>query len=465
MPTKLGKGGHGQQEYVPEGNGEASGTYADDNGVNIYGSFKNFKKPTEGISGATGVSTNNIIGDMILQGGIDENQNGLNKSKTIEENINRLFKKPSPETEEFTKKIIEESNENIEILNKLFNENDKLTVNFGYAGRNAAGCAWGYSSVTMEGKNVHTYRHEMGHIFDAFYGKDLETNKDKYPFSNRLCTRYIDDEEGKCFDEVIHEELGIHNYETVLSGWKLTYRKRGIDKRETKIAGVQKVADIFDDYCKQLYDEEAGIKNAYDKRIELKTKQREAQDKATQEANNDPKVQALTTLYNDARKEVNREEQLYADEQMRKGASTIIYSESSKVVNAREKSNKYFQELQSVKYGLINDYTNKYFSAEDKATLDKLEKVKSFEIYKKVRGLAGIMGDTEDYVGVYKSKFDTNGHGSNYFNTRKDDGYSSEIWANMTDCYIQDKKQWDVLKKMFPRATGIFERAVNKYGR
>lgn len=45
MPTKLGKGGHGPQEYVPEGNGKASGTYADDSGTNIYGSFKTFKKP------------------------------------------------------------------------------------------------------------------------------------------------------------------------------------------------------------------------------------------------------------------------------------------------------------------------------------------------------------------------------------------------------------------------------------
>ena len=45
MPTKLGKGGHGPQEYVPEGNGKASGTYADESGTNIYGSFKTFKKP------------------------------------------------------------------------------------------------------------------------------------------------------------------------------------------------------------------------------------------------------------------------------------------------------------------------------------------------------------------------------------------------------------------------------------
>ena len=46
MPTKLGKGGAGQQNYVPKGNGDASGEY----GNNATGSnkhFTSFKKPRE----------------------------------------------------------------------------------------------------------------------------------------------------------------------------------------------------------------------------------------------------------------------------------------------------------------------------------------------------------------------------------------------------------------------------------
>lgn len=45
MPTKLGKGGHGSQNYVPAGNGDASGEYGDNaTGSNIH-YFQHFKKP------------------------------------------------------------------------------------------------------------------------------------------------------------------------------------------------------------------------------------------------------------------------------------------------------------------------------------------------------------------------------------------------------------------------------------
>lgn len=43
MPTKLNKAGN-QQNYVPAGNGDASGEYRDNaDGSNIH--FKSFKKP------------------------------------------------------------------------------------------------------------------------------------------------------------------------------------------------------------------------------------------------------------------------------------------------------------------------------------------------------------------------------------------------------------------------------------
>jgi hypothetical protein len=46
MPTKLGKGGAGQQNYVPKGNGDPSGEYGDNaTGSNIHITFKGFKKP------------------------------------------------------------------------------------------------------------------------------------------------------------------------------------------------------------------------------------------------------------------------------------------------------------------------------------------------------------------------------------------------------------------------------------
>ena len=47
MPTKPNKAGQ-QQNYVPAGNGDASGEYGDnESGSNIH--FTNFKKPEESI--------------------------------------------------------------------------------------------------------------------------------------------------------------------------------------------------------------------------------------------------------------------------------------------------------------------------------------------------------------------------------------------------------------------------------
>ena len=122
MPTKLGKGGHGPQEYVPEGNGKASGTYADDNGVNIYGSFKNFKKPNDsGQTTGQTQETNTINQTPTDNTTYDPNKwyyyKKGNKWYMIRGNNIEWYKQNYPKTQFFTRE---------EHLNKITEDNKKV---------------------------------------------------------------------------------------------------------------------------------------------------------------------------------------------------------------------------------------------------------------------------------------------------------------------------------------------------
>jgi len=94
MPTKLGKGGHGDQNYVPAGNGDASGEYGDNaTGSNIH--FTNFKKPDEK---TTTEQTDDIGSRFGIGGGTEENKKKKLKDRiqfdeNVEKTLAREYKK------------------------------------------------------------------------------------------------------------------------------------------------------------------------------------------------------------------------------------------------------------------------------------------------------------------------------------------------------------------------------------
>ena len=457
MPTKLNRAGN-QQNYVPAGNGDASGEYGDNaSGSNKH--FTAFEKPKD---------NETKVVEQKGKGEKPEKKETSTKEQHIK-SIESRFKEKNEKTKNFSNKIYENSNENISTLTKMLNENDDLKVSFGYAGRNAAGSASDYQRITMTGESVNTYRHEVGHVWDAYYGRDLEDNKDKYPMSHRICTRYIDDKENKCFDEVLHDELGIHGYNTVFKNWKLTFQKRGVDKRENKIKTVERVNSIFSDYCGEILDEKVGVKDAFKKYTELRERIRNVDTEIQKIINNDDEIKQVYKEYSDYSDITNQIEEDYANSQMEKGIYSIHFANSPEVVKAREKRKgllEKYTDLKNSKEKEIRESAKFKLTDEEKAFIKKVDDNKDYTIYKEVGGIAGIVGDMEDYMDVHRSKYMTKGHGSNYFNQRKDDGFSCEIWANMFDCYIdKNKKNWEVLKKMFPRSTGVFERAIQKYGR
>ena len=95
MPTKLNKAGN-QQPYVPQGNGDASGEYADNaSGSNKH--FTNFKKPDEQ-NGTTEVGTTDVGSRFGIGGGTEETNKKKLKERlqfgdTVEENLKRDYKR------------------------------------------------------------------------------------------------------------------------------------------------------------------------------------------------------------------------------------------------------------------------------------------------------------------------------------------------------------------------------------
>lgn len=81
MPKKLNKGGN-QQEYIPAGNGDESGEYADDSGSNKH--FTSFKQPEQ-----TGTETTETI-ETPTEKPISEVQNTTNEEPSVDEEKEKL---------------------------------------------------------------------------------------------------------------------------------------------------------------------------------------------------------------------------------------------------------------------------------------------------------------------------------------------------------------------------------------
>lgn len=58
MPTKPNKAGE-QQPYIPAGNGDSSGEYADNGGTNVH--FQSFKKPEESVKSSSKTKITNSV--------------------------------------------------------------------------------------------------------------------------------------------------------------------------------------------------------------------------------------------------------------------------------------------------------------------------------------------------------------------------------------------------------------------
>ena len=455
MPTKRNKAGQ-QQPYVPQGNGDASGEYADNqSGSNKH--FTNFKQPGEETT-QKGFTTFSKAEEQPQTTKTNDEQ----EIKTVRRKArNSLIGKcvnSSRENDITFEEVVDDSNdEGVKILDDYLGSNDKLKIKFGNAGRNAAGCAWGYSDITTN-HDTHTIRHELGHTFDNWYGKDLpENGRGNFDDKDYASVKFVDDETGKTMNEMLHEELGVSMYKATIKGWKIGYIKQGVDKREVKVAAAKRINDVLNKYADQIYDKITGIPNSRERYKELQIKYNEIN-------SNMYKDMAETQEgieYEKTKKEVYKAENDYRNEMIRKGAWSIYYDNSPEVKAARAKENVAYQKYQAKK----NELFKQKFGEKELQEHELLSK-EQYNVYKQIKGVASIVGDTFDYLDAGSSFYTTNGHGSNYFKQRKESGYCLEVFANMFDCYMS-KDAWkkECVKELFPKTSKIFEKIYYKKGK
>ena len=455
MPTKPNRAGQ-QQNYVPQGNGDASGEYADHaSGSNIH--FTNFKKPDgDKIVGGSGKTENNITEDETkgLKKFAKPDNDGTNDIKTIRKSAkNTLIKKcvnGSRENDITFGDLVDDSNdESVTILDGYLKENEKLSIEFGGAGRNAAGYASKDNYIRTD-HEIHTIRHELGHTFDCFYGNQMPSARHHYLSDDYASCRFVDDETGKTMNEMLHEELGVSMYKAGLSGYSFKFYKEGKDKREVKLESAKRIVDIYNKYCDKIYDEKTGVPNAREKWKELRIKYNESNDFVRREIENTE----IGRNYARLRSEVYKAENDYAREMFRNGATSVTYSDSPKVRELRNQADK---------------MRETYNQEKDKMFMEKMGK-EDYELYTKlsknqylgsaIEGANGLVGDTLDYLNVGASAiYGLRGHGKGYFDKRKETGYALEVFANMFDCYMS-KDSWkrDFVKEAFPKTSKIFEK-------
>ena len=446
--TKRNKAGN-QQPYVPAGNGDESGEYAD----MVSGSNRHYTNPGSISTTQTQPGIESVI--------FNQKQEETNSRESLTNNLTSKFIGNKEEIDGTVAKVVETtSEEGQKIISDYLKENEKLTIKFGGAGRNAAGCAWGYTQINTN-TDPHTIRHELGHTFDNFYGKQLEVDPSKptgYVDKDYASMKYVDDETGLTMNEALHEELGVSMYRATFGARGLRYIKEKRDNTELKKIQATRINEVYNKYADKVFDELTGISNSREKYILYSKQYKEAVEVAKNEMINTE----IGQLTEQARQEVNKAEEEYRSEMIRKGAWMITYANSPKVVEARAKLQALRPKYEEVYKKLIEEKFGDKWEEYNKIANNR------YTVYQKLKGVAGLVGDTHDYLKVSGNNdfYTTNGHGDYYFNQRKESGYALEIFANMFDCFTS-KDEWkkECVKEMFPMASKIFEKIYYKKGR
>lgn len=436
MPQKPNR--YGMQEYVPEGNGDASGEYADKEGNNK--GFSNFKQPER-------EKTAEVTSEVT-----PEETAPSEEPKDFTETIKARTKNNSDRSEQAYKEMQEQmSNEGRNILHKYLTENDKLNIKFGGTSSGAAGWAYGSRSIVTD-HNPHTITHELGHTFDYFYAKDIQNPNEKYGLTPSLSTHYVG-EDGKTFNQILHDEIAMHTSEL---NNRLRAYKTGRDSAETKMTAMRPILEAFNQYCSSLLDTETGIKNSYARQVDLSNEINALEREAEKKAIESDEFQA----YINAKERKMKIEHDYAESQHAQGNWSVWYSDSPEARSAREEVSQAWEKYSEKRREFLENA-----DTENKRT--ELKKIESayWKVYKKTDALSGIMGDLMVYSGVGGTKFTTNGHGSHYFNERKTSGIAQEVWANMFDIATSnDEGSKATLKKMLPKSFAMMEQLVKKFG-
>lgn len=213
MPTKLNSAGK-MQNYVPAGNGDASGEYGD-NATGSNKHFQIFKKPTN--------ATNNNIGVQI-KGDVEPikastKYNGNGKNHLNEQLKNKFGGKETPNLKKLLSDISDADDEMSGVIGDLYKNNPQLELKLGKNLNSKYQETMTYNYFTRESKIIYsvsvgsgafdndknyakgsTFFHESGHALDSSY-IDATGHRSIWSYN------YKSKEFEKSLSEMVQEEL------------------------------------------------------------------------------------------------------------------------------------------------------------------------------------------------------------------------------------------------------------------
>ena len=282
MPTKPNHSGQ-QQEYVPAGNGDASGEYADNaTGSNVH--FNTFKKPKK--------DSVNIKID-------DNKSNERQNLKTVEDNYNFVEKNCTFNKSIKTKlkDILNNADkDSVELLNNAYNKLDykiKFRIGSGVYSRGKEYLKTDKQDFDENGSRGiqgATWFHENGHLFDnVMSGNQYDWLSSNYKNSD-----------GKSLNDIATEELqNIYNDKNIKSFKDIKQKyideelKKFDDKRYNELR--EKKGKLYDENKAKLLE---NYKLFTDKKISYEELKKRIKEERKLDLSNDEEEE-LTRLYNE----------------------------------------------------------------------------------------------------------------------------------------------------------------------
>lgn len=228
MPTKRNKAGQ-QQPYVPQGNGDASGEYADNqSGSNKH--FTNFKQPEQPkVSKPVGEKPVKDIGVQVKDKGdkpadtstIKSHYNGKG-GQVLQDSLKARFRK-SPNSTALLDIVSGADDEISGVIGDFYSANPRVEIKLGknlnskyqtsishnyWTGEYKAsylvsvgqGVFWGNEYYSKGG----VFFHESGHALDATYVSYDNGARDEWSYS------YVSKKHGKTMKDMVYEEIRQH---------------------------------------------------------------------------------------------------------------------------------------------------------------------------------------------------------------------------------------------------------------
>ena len=207
MPTKPSS--WGMQEYVPAGNGDASGEYADGEGSNRH--FTSFKKPDGGNTSGYTVDTTNPpkVTPNTEETGVAVKPNDTGRSfKGFDDYIETGFKAGKYLSKEQLRRDFESGNEDARGAVSHFMETGDITYQSSKDSYYQSGSRRVFMNTNDTGNrwDGETFYHESAHAIDWALGEEKVNDtwgwKKKNPMTETKVTS-----NGKTFNETIHAEM------------------------------------------------------------------------------------------------------------------------------------------------------------------------------------------------------------------------------------------------------------------